>query len=85
MSTRIFILFVTVNVVDCGGTLYCELVKMPWPNNQATTSNKTLESVPFIFPFCTLLHSSKQNKDIKPPPLPLIQCCCLKPKCIILV
>ena len=70
MSPGIFILFVTVNVVDCGGTFYCELVKMLWPNNQATPSNKTLESVPFIFSFSTILHSSKQNKEIKPPPNP---------------
>ena len=73
MSPCIFILFVTVNVVDCGGTFYCELVKMLWPNNQATTSNKTLESVPFIFSFSTILHSSKQNKEIKPPPNPCWQ------------
>ena len=78
MSTCIFVLFVTLNVVDCGGTFYCELVKMLWPNNQATTSDKTLETVPFIFSFCTILHSSKQNKEMKPPPQPLIQCCCLK-------
>ena len=51
MSTCIFVLFVTLNVVDCGGTFYCELVKMLWPNNQATTSDKTLETVPFIFSF----------------------------------
>ena len=78
MSTCIFVLFVTLNVVDCGGTFYCELVKMLWPNSRATTSDKTLETVPFIFSFSTILHSYKQNKEIKPPPQPLIQCCCLK-------
>lgn len=78
MSTCIFVLFVTLNVADCGGTFYCELVKMLWPNNQATTSDKTLETVPFIFLFSTILHSSKQDKEIKPPPQPLIQCHFLK-------
>ena len=50
MSTCIFVLFVTLNVVDCGGTFYCELVKMLWPNNQATTSNKTLGDSSIYFP-----------------------------------
>ena len=69
MSTCIFVLFVTLNVVDCGGTFYCELVKMLWPNNQATTSNLSqFHLFSHLAPYYTPL---SRTKKLSPLPTPV--------------